>query len=137
MSLGVQYLDLADFLVVAEAVLDVEAEVLAHRANLHLADSALNAPRAGFGEVEFYPEFATKAAVLCWHIIRNHPLPDGNKRSGYLSMVEFVERNGYTWTPPPNDPGGDQTVEILVGVAAGTVSAENLADWVRDRIAPP
>ena len=137
MSPGVQYLDLADFLVIAEAVLDVEAEVLAHQANLHLADSALNAPRAGFGEVEFYPDFATKAAVLCWHIIRNHPLPDGNKRTGYLSMVEFVERNGYTWTPPSNDPGGDQTVEILVGVAVGTVNAEDLAEWVRDRIATP
>jgi death on curing protein len=76
-SPGVQYLDLADFLVIAGAVLQVEPEVLARQCDLHLADSALNAPRAGYGEVEFYPDFATKAAVLCWHLIRNHALLDG------------------------------------------------------------
>lgn len=133
MSTGVQYLDLVDFLMIAEAVLGVEAEVLAPRCDLHLADSGLNAPRAGFGEVEFYPDFATKAAVLCWHVIRNHPLPDGNKRVGYLCLREFVERNGYRWSSP-GDPTGDETVEMMVGVAAGTVAAEQLAEWVDGRI---
>ncbi|MGH8983529.1 MAG: type II toxin-antitoxin system death-on-curing family toxin [Acidimicrobiia bacterium] len=135
MSSGVQYLDLGDFLVIAGAALNVEAEALAHQCDLHLADSALNAPRAGFGEVEFYPDFATKAAVLCWHVIRNHPLPDGNKRTGYLCMTEFVERNGRTWSGT-GDPHGEETVEMMVGVASGAVSATALADWVRDRIDP-
>lgn len=130
MSAGVQYLDLVDFLLIAEAVFDVEVEVLAHRCDLHLADSGLNAPRAGFGEVEFYPEFATKAAVLCWHVVRNHPLPDGNKRVGYLCLREFVERNGYGWSSPDDN----EVVAIMVGVAAGTVTAEELAEWVRARI---
>lgn len=136
MTTGVQYLDLADFLVIAEAVLEVDAEVLAHQCDLHLADAGLNAPRAGFGEVEFYPDFASKAAVLCWHIIRNHPLVDGNKRVGYLCMTEFVERNGCAWTPSSDDVAGDETVEMMVGVADGTVTAEALAAWVRDRITP-
>ena len=136
MSTGVQYLDLADFLVIAEAVLGVDAEVLAHQCDLHLADAGLNAPRAGFGEVEFYPDFASKAAVLCWHIIRNHPLVDGNKRVGYLCMTEFVERNGYTWTSAREDDG-DETVEMMVKVAEGTVTAETLAAWVRDRMSAP
>lgn len=30
--------------------------------NLPLAESALSAPRAAFGEVEFYPEFTQKVA---------------------------------------------------------------------------
>jgi death on curing protein len=134
-STGVQYLDLADFLVIAGAVLDVDAEVLVHQCDLHLADAALNAPRAGFGEVEFYPDFASKAAVLCWHIIHNHALVDGNKRVGYVCMTEFVERNGYVWESP--DGTGDETVDVMVGVADGTVTAEELAAWVRDRITPP
>ena len=134
MSVGVHYLDLGDFLVIAGAVHGVDAQSLSHQCDLHLADSALNAPRAGFGEVEFYPDLSVKAAVLCWHIIGNHALPDGNKRTGYLCMTEFVERNGYIWTPPPDDPGGDETVEMMVGVADGSVSVETLAAWIRDRI---
>jgi hypothetical protein len=42
-----QYLDLADFLLIAEAVLDVSAEDLARASRMDLADSALHA-----GEVD-------------------------------------------------------------------------------------
>jgi prophage maintenance system killer protein len=58
----------------------VPAELIADFNRIGLADSALAAPQAGFGGVEAYPDFATKAAVLCWHLVKNHPLPDGNKR---------------------------------------------------------
>lgn len=60
-----QYLGLGDFLLIAEAVLDVPAEVLALSTDLHLADSALNAPAASFGGHELHRPFARKAAVLC------------------------------------------------------------------------
>ena len=74
------YLALADYLLIAEAVLGLPAELIAEFNRIGLADSALAAPRAGFAGVEAYPDFATKAAVLCWHLVKNHPLPDGNKR---------------------------------------------------------
>jgi death-on-curing protein len=74
--------------------------------------------------------------MLCWHLIRNHPLVDGNKRVGYLCMTEFVERNGYTWRPS-DDVTGDDTVEVMVGVADGTLTAEALSMWVRDRMTLP
>jgi death-on-curing protein len=130
---SVRYLELGDLLLIAEAACKVGAETLAQQCDLHLADSALNAPRAGFGEVEFYPDFATKAAVLCWHLVRNHPLPDGNKRTGYLSLVEFIERNGHTWGPPGGS-AGEETVDMMVSVAAGDVSVEELTNWVRTGI---
>lgn len=133
MNPGVRYLDLTDFLLIASAVLDVDAEVLAHQCDLHLADAALNAPRAGFGDVEFYPDFSMKAAVLCWHVIRNHPLVDGNKRTGYVCITEFVERNGYLWSRGP-DESGDETVDVMVGVADGSVTMEDLAAWVDKRM---
>lgn len=46
-----------------------------------MAESALSAIQASFGEVEFYPEFQQKVAVLGHRLIANHPLPDGNKRT--------------------------------------------------------
>lgn len=129
------YLDLADLLLIAEAALGVSAEDFARVAQLNLAASALNSPAAEFGGVEFYPEFPMKAAVLCSHLIRNHPLPDGNKRVGFLCTVEFAERNGYVWEPPAgDDPGGEETVKVIEQVAAGEIAVHDLAEWIAQRL---
>ncbi len=131
----IQYLGLADYLVIAEAVLDIPAEVLALTTDLALADSALNAPAASFGGAEFYPEFAMKAAVLCSRLCRNHPLVDGNKRVAYESLREFVGRNGLGWTDPEADePDGDETVKMMWDLAASRVSETDLAVWIAQRI---
>jgi death on curing protein len=129
-----RYLDLADFLLIAEAVLEIPAEDLARAGRLELAESALHAPAAEFGGVEFYPDLARKTAVLASRLIGNHPLPDGNKRAGYLCALEFVARNGGTWTHPADDPEGDETVAIIEGVAAGNVGEDELTAWVTERL---
>jgi len=98
----IDYLDLVDYLLIAEAVTGIPAETLAKLPRIDLADSALHAPRAEFGGVEFYPDFAVKAAVLCARLLRNHPLPDGNKRAAWVSLQEFIARNGYSWSAPPS-----------------------------------
>lgn len=137
MTEWVRDLDLTDFLLIAEAVLGVDADELAHAGQLNLAESALAAPFASFEGQEFYPTFPEKAAVLCSRLIRNHPLLDGNKRVGYICLIEFVERNGYSWSPPPGDnPDGDETVRIIEEVAASEIDESALARWIKDRIAP-
>lgn len=93
-----EYLELADHLPIAERVLGLPAEAIANFDRIGLAESALAAPRPALGGgIEAYPDFETKAAVLYWHLMKNHPLPDGNKRCAFLVTVEFVERNGRTW----------------------------------------
>jgi death-on-curing protein len=74
-----------------------------------------------------------KVAVLTWHLIRNHPLPDGNKRAGFLCMLEFVERNGRSWRihPAQEEEG---TVALFEGIAAGTVSREELQAWLESHL---
>lgn len=137
MKRSVRYLDLADFLLIAEAVLGVHAGELVYTGRLDLAESALAAPSASFEGHEFYPVFSDKAAVFCSRLIRNHPLLDGNKRVGYLCLVEFVERNGYTWSPPPGDAqSGDETVDVIEKVAAGDIDEPTLASWIEERISP-
>ena len=69
--------DLADYLLIAEAVLGVPAEEIARWPGIGLVDSALHAPAAAFESVELYPNVIDKAAVLCVRLARNHPLPDG------------------------------------------------------------
>jgi death-on-curing protein len=58
---------------IAEAVTGVPAETLARISSLDLADSALHAPQAEFGGVEFYLAFVVKAAVLCSRLLSQPP----------------------------------------------------------------
>jgi hypothetical protein len=57
--------------------------------------------RPGFGEVDFYPNFVTKAAVLVVRLAKNHPLPDGNKHTAWVALRVFVDVNGWSWEPMP------------------------------------
>ena len=77
----VDYLDLTDYLAIATEVTGLDLETILKITNLNLADSALHAPAAGFGDTDFYPEFIDKAAVLIVRLARNHPCPTGTSAS--------------------------------------------------------
>jgi prophage maintenance system killer protein len=133
----IDYLELADFLLIAEAVLQSPAKEIAKDSSLNLADSALHAPRARFVGEEFYPDFPTKAAVLGAHLIKNHPLRDGNVQVALVATIEFCTRNGYHWSPPPRDEDGEETANIFLGLAASSITdtvIEELAQWIAQRI---
>src|SRR5947209_8314431 len=72
---------------------DREPPTLQRVTKIELAESALHAPTAGFGETEFYPDFIDKAAVLLVRLAKNHPLPDGNpRRMGVAAPVRRDQR---------------------------------------------
>lgn len=54
----------------------------------------LNAPFQSFGDTRTYPSLQQKAARLCYGLIQNHPLVDGNKRIGVHAMLVFLALNG-------------------------------------------
>jgi prophage maintenance system killer protein len=135
--MAVAPLELADFLLIAEAVLEIPARQIAQDANLTLADSALHAPLARFAGEDFYPGFVAKAAVLCAHLIKNHPLKDGNAPVALISTIEFCHRNGFTWTPAADDPDGALAADLFLRVAAQALTDEitdELAAWIAARI---
>ncbi|KJF16076.1 MULTISPECIES: type II toxin-antitoxin system death-on-curing family toxin [Acidithrix] len=127
-----RYIDLADFLIIAEAVLGIDAKVLARSVRIDLAESALYSPSSSFDGIEFYQGFALKAAVLVMHLVKNHPLPDGNKRSSYVCLREFVHRNNYTWKTGAND----EIVSTMIKVASDDITLEELTKWISSRILP-
>ena len=98
-----RYLTLAEYFWLAEQVTGTEAAVLVKAARVELADSALHAPSAGFGEDDFYPDLADKAAVLTCRLAWNHPLPDGNKRAAWAALALCLDLNDGTWDPDPPD----------------------------------
>ena len=128
--------DLADFLLIAEFHTGIDAHQLARIDRVvQLAESALAAPFAGYGDFEAYPTLADKAAIYASRIARNHPLPDGNKRTSYDVMLEFIERNGCTFEHPPE--GLTATAEMMERLAAQTVSEEEFRVWVAERVRGP
>jgi death-on-curing protein len=71
---AVNYPEFGDFCDVAAEILGTTPEQIARLPNVGLAESALAAPRAGFGDVEVYPTLLKKAAILVARLARNHPL---------------------------------------------------------------
>lgn len=129
-------IDLADFLLIAEFHTGIAAQQLARMDRVvQLAESALAAPFAGYGDVELHPSFVEKAAIYASRVLRYHPLPDGNKRTAYDVMSEFIERNGYTFEHP--DGGLMETAEMVERLAAQLVSEDEFCAWLAERIGGP
>ena len=55
--------------------------------------SALATIEQGFGDELFYPNVASRAAHLLYFVIKNHPLADGNKRSGSFLFLWYLRLN--------------------------------------------
>lgn len=127
-----RYLSLAEYFWLTEQVTGVAADVLARVSRSDLADSALHAPQAGFGDEDFYPDLVDKAAVLTCRLAWNHPLPDGNKRAAWAALVLFIDLNGGRWDPDP--PDVDDAEQAMLAVAAHEVDESWLSRWLDDRV---
>ncbi len=124
-------LGIEDFLLTAEAVLSIDANAIARVTKIPLAESALAAPFASFGGHDFYEHPIQQAAILASRIIRNHPLPDGNKRVALLLMDLFLEEHGYRFTASPEEI--DRTFRAL---AAREMTEDYFAVWLNSRTEP-
>ncbi|MGH9158648.1 MAG: type II toxin-antitoxin system death-on-curing family toxin [Vicinamibacteraceae bacterium] len=71
-------------------------------------------------------DLATLAAAYGFALVRTHPYRDGNKRIGFLALVTFLGINGYDLAATDAD-----VVTEMFSLAAGHVSEEELARWVR------
>lgn len=90
-------------------------------------ESAVVQPRMTFGGQDLYPTVIEKAAALCFSLVRNHPFVDGNKRVGHAAMELFLILNGYEI-----DATVDIQEQIILGVAVGCVSLDQLVSWLEE-----
>ena len=75
-------------------------------------------------EATLLPELA---AAYAFGLAKNHPFVDGNKRIAFIAMVAFLRKNGVAFRPDQA-----QSTAIILAVAAGEVSEQSLARWIRD-----
>ena len=61
----------------------------------NLLESALESPFQSYSGEELYPSIQAKAARLCYGLVKNHAMIDGNKRIGVHAMLVFLTLNGY------------------------------------------
>jgi death-on-curing protein len=71
------------------------------------------------------------AASYIAGIVRNHPFIDGNKRTGFLVGVLFLELNGFHFTATE-----ESAAQAVLNLAAGTLDEPALASWLRSNVKP-
>ncbi|MBI1823980.1 MAG: type II toxin-antitoxin system death-on-curing family toxin [Nitrospirae bacterium] len=70
------------------------------------------------------------AGALCFYLIKDHPFMDGNKRTGALTAITFLNQHGWDLKYPLNKKTNvNGLAEIIENCAAGKVSKEELMEW--------
>jgi death on curing protein len=90
-----------------------------------LLKSALARPQQHFAHAE-KPDLIDLAALYTAGIVRNHPFVDGNKRTGFITGILFLELNGYQFAASEED-----AAQAILAMAAGTLDEGGYAGFLR------
>ncbi len=118
------------FVEAAAMVLDIHADRLLPAIKISLAGSALAAPFASYRGHDFYADPIIRAAVLASRLMRNHPLPDGNKRVALILMDVYLQSEGLALRA-----AAEEIDRVFRAVAGRSLDEEGFADWLRARVA--
>lgn len=94
--------------------------------DLALLESAILRPQTTFGGEDLYPTLFEKAAALMHSLVLNHSFLDGNKRTGTVSILVFLEINGYEI-----DVSQKQLIKVALGVESKKLDINQLAGWLK------
>ncbi len=90
-----------------------------------MLDLALNNPFQSFGGKELYPSIQAKAARLCFGLVKNHAMLDGNKRLGTHIMLVFLSLNGYELSY-----GQKELSDLILSLASGDIGEKEILQWI-------
>ncbi len=91
-----------------------------------LLESAVAQPQAGFGGESVHRDLFEMAAAYLFHIVSNHPFVDGNKRTGLLAALVFLDINGIEI-----DRGTPELYDLTMAVAEGSLKKAAIAEELR------
>jgi death-on-curing protein len=80
--------------------------------------SAIATIEQGFGDELFYPNVASRAAHLLYFVIKNHPLADGNKRTGSFLFLWYLHLNQHLLAKPVERLINENTLVALALLVA-------------------
>jgi death-on-curing protein len=93
-----------------------------------LLKSALARPRQHYAYAKS-PGIVDMAAVYTAGIVRNHPFIDGNKRTGFVVGILFLELNGYRFTASE-----ESAAQAVLELAAGRLDETSYSAFLRDNV---
>ena len=99
--------------------------------DMNLLHSALEAPKASFGGKDMYPSVYEKAAAYLYHLAKNHPFNDGNKRTSYVTALAFLKANQALMKFKIAD-----LESVVVDTANGKLDKEQLARFFKTGALP-
>lgn len=89
-------------------------------------ESALASQRQEVFAEQLYQGVFEKAAALCRGIIGDHPFADGNKRTGMLTAITFMELNGSRFVAKQGE-----LEDFAVQIAVEHLDVPVIAAWLR------
>lgn len=95
--------------------------------NLGLLQSALETPKATFNGRHLYRTIFDKAAAYLFHITKNHPFVDGNKRTAAMITLTFLSMNEVTL-----DIFDKDYEELILKTAQGNATKKEIAKFFRN-----
>ena len=121
------WIDERDALALHDRLLALEGGAAGMR-DRGLLQSALARPQQlrAYGD---NPDVIQMAAAYTVGIVRDHPFIDGNKRTGFVVGVLFLELNGYRFVASEED-----AAQAVLSVAAGKLNEAAFAEWMRSNV---
>jgi len=118
------WIDERDALALHDRLLALEGGAAGMR-DLGLLESALARPRQlrAYGDK---PDIVQMAAGYTAGIVRDHPFIDGNKRTGFVVGVLFLELNGYRFMASEED-----SAQVVLTLAARKMDEATFTAWMR------
>jgi death-on-curing protein len=95
-----------------------------------LLESALARPRQHHSYAKT-SDVVEMAALYTAGIVRNHPFIDGNKRTGFVIGVLFLELHGFVFKASEAD-----ATQAVMALAAGTLDEAAFTAWLRENAKP-
>ena len=91
-----------------------------------LLESTLARPRQHYAYAD-KSDVVEMAALYTAGIVRNHPFVDGNKRTGFVIGVLFLELHGFDFKASEED-----ATQSVMDLAAGTLDEAAYTAWLRE-----
>ncbi len=92
-----------------------------------LLESAVASPQAAFGGEWLHDSLIKMAAAYAFHIAENQPFIDGNKRTGLLCAVVFLDINDITIDYPD-----DRLYQAMIDIAEKKMERKSFATLLHD-----
>ena len=94
--------------------------------DMGLLQSALAQPQASFSGEWLHEDIFIMAAAYAFHICKNHPFLDGNKRTALDAALIFLSLNGISFSNPK-----ETFIKVMLSVAEGKMGKKELANVLR------